>query len=150
MNNQNTCFNCGCKFHPTRSDQLYCGKKCRLDSYKTSRTLILPIKKKWFDMILSGAKTEEYRERKPYWEKRFKNYFSYCYSPLDNDGKEWGWQFGQNRKDVIFKNGYGRNVPEFSAEVSICEKEGNPEWGAQSGETYYVLQIHRVHNRKNC
>ena len=27
--------------------------------------LILPIKKKWFDMILSGEKREEYREIKP-------------------------------------------------------------------------------------
>ena len=28
--------------------------------------LILPIKKKWFGMIASGEKTEEYREIKPY------------------------------------------------------------------------------------
>lgn len=34
--------------------------------------LTLPIKKKWFDMILSGEKKEEYRKIKPYWTKRFK------------------------------------------------------------------------------
>lgn len=28
--------------------------------------LILPIKKKWFDMIASGQKKEEYREVKEY------------------------------------------------------------------------------------
>ena len=28
--------------------------------------LILPIKKKWFDMIVSGEKKEEYREIKHY------------------------------------------------------------------------------------
>lgn len=28
--------------------------------------LILPIKSKWFNMILSGDKQEEYREIKPY------------------------------------------------------------------------------------
>ena len=28
--------------------------------------LTLPIKKKWFDMIVSGEKKEEYREIKPY------------------------------------------------------------------------------------
>ena len=33
--------------------------------------LTLPIKKKWFDMILSGEKKEEYREIKPYWFIRF-------------------------------------------------------------------------------
>ena len=34
------------------------------------KTLTLFLKKKWFDMIASGEKTEEYREIKPYWEKR--------------------------------------------------------------------------------
>ena len=37
--------------------------------------LILPIKKKWFDMILSGEKKEEYREIKEYYETRFRNLF---------------------------------------------------------------------------
>lgn len=32
--------------------------------------LHLPLKKKWFNMIASGIKTEEYREIKPYWIKR--------------------------------------------------------------------------------
>lgn len=31
--------------------------------------LILPIKSKWFNMILSGDKQEEYREIKPYYTK---------------------------------------------------------------------------------
>lgn len=35
--------------------------------------LILPIKKKWFGMIASGEKTEEYREIKPYYDSRFMN-----------------------------------------------------------------------------
>ena len=35
--------------------------------------LILPIKKKWFDMILSGEKKEEYREIKA-------NIYSICSS----------------------------------------------------------------------
>ena len=37
--------------------------------------LTLPIKGKWFDMILSGEKREEYREIKPYWISRFENAF---------------------------------------------------------------------------
>ena len=32
--------------------------------------LILPIKKRWFDMILSGEKKEEYRDITPYYETR--------------------------------------------------------------------------------
>ena len=37
--------------------------------------LTLPIRKKWFDMILSGEKKEEYREIKEYYETRFQNLF---------------------------------------------------------------------------
>ena len=36
--------------------------------------LDLVLKKKWYDMIESGEKTEEYREIKPYWEKRLVDY----------------------------------------------------------------------------
>lgn len=34
--------------------------------------LTLPIKKQWFDKIISGEKKEEYREVKPYYRSRFK------------------------------------------------------------------------------
>lgn len=36
--------------------------------------LILPIKRKWFEMIASGEKKEEYRELKPYYHTRLKKY----------------------------------------------------------------------------
>lgn len=42
--------------------------------------LILPIKKKWFDMILSGEKKEEYREIKPYYESRLPKNFGYFFT----------------------------------------------------------------------
>ena len=35
--------------------------------------LILTLQKKWFGMILSGEKQEEYREIKPYYTSRFCN-----------------------------------------------------------------------------
>lgn len=34
---------------------------------KIDGRLNLTLKKKWFDMIDQGKKTEEYREYKPYW-----------------------------------------------------------------------------------
>lgn len=34
------------------------------------KVLTLTVSKEWFDMILSGEKTEEYREIKPYWVAR--------------------------------------------------------------------------------
>ena len=35
------------------------------------KALHLNLKRKWFDMILSGYKKEEYREIKAYWINRF-------------------------------------------------------------------------------
>lgn len=37
--------------------------------------LVLPIKKKWFDMIISGEKKEEYREMKKYYDQKLYKYF---------------------------------------------------------------------------
>ena len=38
------------------------------------KTLNLVLKHKWYDMIDRGEKPEEYREIKPYWEKRLIDY----------------------------------------------------------------------------
>lgn len=38
-----------------------------------NNTLFLPLKAKWYDMIESGIKTEDYREFKEYWFKRLAN-----------------------------------------------------------------------------
>ena len=57
--------------------------------------LTLPIKKKWFDMILLGEKTEEYREIKPYWTTRFIKVFAFHNGmSTDHSGdhsSEWIW-----------------------------------------------------------
>lgn len=37
------------------------------------KVLTLTVSKEWFDMIVSGEKTEEYREIKPYWASRLVN-----------------------------------------------------------------------------
>jgi hypothetical protein len=38
------------------------------------KILYLSLKKEWFDLIKAGVKREEYREMKPYWEKRLVDY----------------------------------------------------------------------------
>lgn len=150
MRDYKHCFYCGNKYYPTRSDQLFCSKGCRYKYHNGGQPLILPIKGKWFWMILSGIKKEEYRERKEYWEKRFKKYFGWRYEQISDDPDDWGWHFPNNQKEIIFRNGYQKNAPVFTAVVTIIEKEGNPEWGATPGEIYYTLEIHDIFNRKNC
>lgn len=142
----NTCFKCGCKFTPSRSDQLFCSKRCGY-KYHHKNDLTLTLKKQWFDMILSGEKTEEYREMKPYWEKRFNNYFGRYY---DFSKDTPTLIFNAHMKDVVFKNGYQKNAPQFTAECTIREGKGRTEWGATEGEQYYILTIHRIYNVKNC
>lgn len=94
--------------------------------------LILPIKRKWFDMIKSGEKKEEYREIKPYWTKR-----------LQNDGLfECNTKYGFCRP-VIFKNGYRKDSPKIFClcKSEIREGQGKQEWGAEPNKEYYILEI---------
>ena len=91
--------------------------------------LTLPIKKKWFDMIRSGEKKEEYREIKPYYDSRFKN----IYYPL-----------GGKQPDIILRNGYSKNSPSIKCKVVIIKGYGKEEWGAEPNKLYYVLKILKV------
>jgi len=50
--------------------------------------LILPIKKKWLDMIFSGEKGDEYREIKPYWTVRIVRWLGFPVSETET-GKEY-------------------------------------------------------------
>jgi len=93
--------------------------------------LTLQIKKKWFDMIRSGEKTEEYREIKPYYTARFKKIFQ-------------EYPIGKNMATVIFRNGYSAKSPAIKADCMLRMGKGKPEWGAEPGKNYYILKILEV------
>lgn len=106
--------------------------------------LILPIKQKWFNMILSGEKPEEYREIKPYWIRRILNVMGFPEEHWE-DIKECLIKMNTLRDfDVLFRNGYGNCVPEFIAECSISIGRGREEWGAVPGEDYFIFHIHKI------
>jgi hypothetical protein len=85
--------------------------------------LVLTIKKKWFDMILSGEKKEEYREINPYWRKRI------------NPGYEF----------VHFRNGYNKSSPYMSVELkSVLIGLGIIEWGAPERKNVIILKLGKV------
>ena len=115
--------------------------------------MILPIKKKWFDMILSGQKKEEYREIKPYYEVRFQNLFGAII--LETPGSLSGYKLLQGEdvpeeirkesvQNIIFKNGYGKNAPQIKAECSLKIGKGREDWGAEKGKNYFVLNIGKI------
>lgn len=90
--------------------------------------LTLPIKKKWFDMIKSGEKKEEYREIKPYYDSRFSKIFDSMF-----------WEI--NTAKICFRNGYKSNSPKIICECKLSQRKGKPEFGAEPNKVYYVLKI---------
>lgn len=104
--------------------------------------LVLPIKKKWFDMILSGEKKEEYREIKPYYKSRFIKAFN-----MGSDDSIWK-HFSPY--EVLFRNGYSSTSPSFVARVSLKVDAGRTEWGAEPGVKYYCLCIEEIVTTYKC
>lgn len=86
--------------------------------------IILPIKKKWFDLIASGHKKQEYREIKPYYNSRFRKHV-----------------ISQEPFDCILRNGYSCKSPQIKITTKCSVETGNPDWGATPGNLYYVLDI---------
>ncbi len=64
------------------------------------KILHLTLKKEYFDQILAGEKTMEYRDYKPFWEKRL----------MQSDGSFKPYDL------IFFKNGYHKNAPTMLVE----------------------------------
>jgi hypothetical protein len=120
------------------------------------KTLTLPLKKKWFDIIKSGIKKEEYREASAYWTSRllkysigeicvaatksahFMTHFEGFVKSHVNSG-EWVKHFDR----LVFTLGYPKSTDkerrlEFK-NPKIRIGEGRPEWGAKPGKLYFVI-----------
>ncbi|MCP4440100.1 MAG: ASCH domain-containing protein [Aureispira sp.] len=72
-----------------------------MDTRAMIKTLHLTLTKKWFDLILSGKKTIEYRECKPYWKARLE---------------------GKSFDEIVFINGYGKDRPFMRVEFATMFK----------------------------
>lgn len=120
------------------------------------KTLTLPLKKKWFDLIKAGIKKEEYRETSAYWTSRL---LKYCLGEICvaatksahsmthfedfvkshvNSG-EWVKHFDS----LVFTLGYPkagdkeRRLEFKNPKIRIGE--GRPEWGANPRKLYFVI-----------
>lgn len=99
-----------------------------------TRTLRLTVKKKWFDMIKSGEKTEEYREVKRYWTRRL--------SEPPQCPNEWVSPVFYKFSHVLFVNGYGNTRPRVLKECKgITIGRGNPKWGAPIDRDVFIIQL---------
>lgn len=131
-------------------------------------TLKLTIKKEYFDMILSGKKTEEYREIKKHWAVRLITYlreFDYLSfdemltdlkNPLERHHSlydlEKYWQIERSVFDQVeFTNGYRATSPKATFEcIGVIIRTGNPDWGAEPDKNYFVIRLGKEISRTNC
>ena len=91
------------------------------------RILKLTISRQWFDMILYGEKKEEYREIKPYWERRL----YHIYYPQIRQFREYD--------AVEFRNGYSKKSPVMLVDcIEITAGIGNPAWGAPDYPVFII------------
>jgi hypothetical protein len=126
-----------------------------------AKVLHLTLKKKWFDMIASGEKKEEYREIKPFWATRL----LYKIELPRSIGFMWAWKdiqqgdfscskwkdatggapiFNEDFHAVKFVNGgnFHASLPMVMMALQGMEiREGKPEWGAEPGKKYFVIKL---------
>ena len=108
------------------------------------KTLHLTLKKKWFDMILSGEKKEEYREIKEYWCNRFcsKEWYKYEVEILHN-------AIDLFPDEIVFKHGYSKNAPTIRIECKgITIGKGVSEWGG-TVEDVFIIKLGKILETKN-
>jgi hypothetical protein len=101
--------------------------------------LQLTLKKEWFDLIECGEKKEEYREIKPYWNKRLRS------KSMDFSDEPFK-QF-----DIVrFRNGYSSTAPLMDVECrGITERRSRPEWCGGKDDYCYVIKLGRVLSTEN-
>ncbi len=125
-------------------------KHTPVDDLRHTPTLIMPIKKQWFDMILSGRKKEEYREIKQYYRTRLfhaiePKYRQYYIEDFDDFLRHEPEMFYYAYIYVVFRNGYTPKSPSFLAQCWLGIGHGREVWGAGPGKEYYVLHIEKIY-----
>jgi hypothetical protein len=90
------------------------------------KTLHLILTKKWFNMIKSGEKPEEYRIINKYWRRRIGEY---CFP-----SKQKGYD------TVTFHEGYTNITMTFELKI-ITVGPGRTDWGAPKNDDVYILHL---------
>jgi hypothetical protein len=106
------------------------------------KILHLTLKRKWFDMIESGEKPEEYREIKPYWIKRLCDKHDGCIGGDFMDQHNcYAFTF-KNFDMIVARNGYSKTSRVLKRKLLwISIDVGLPAWGAEPGKNYFVIKL---------
>lgn len=112
------------------------------------KILHLTLKKKWFDMIASGEKKEEYREVKPYWINRLTWHEYHGLPTIQTIHALSNHDTMRRDFDAIeFKNGYGKNSPKMLIELEhiYYGYPSNPKWlDGNPDNWYFVLKLGKI------
>ena len=119
---------------------------------KTMRVLDLSLKHRWYDMIASGEKTEEYREIKDFYFKRlnfewrlhledgcYKGCIDFRHHP--EKCAKCG-RFSPYPYDAVrFHRGQGSPVTMLVECLGITIGKGKPEWGAPEDKEVFIIKL---------
>lgn len=110
------------------------------------KTLTLSLKRKWFDLIKSGEKKEEYREIKPRYLEMFCTTLRGFEANRSNNfdvSFHLKWPEEQGFDRLVFTLGYPkaddteRRLEFKNPKIRIGT--GRPEWGAEYGKQYFII-----------
>jgi len=91
--------------------------------------LHLVLKRKWYDMIDSGEKREEYRDETPHWERIY----------------TWWLREGCKPRVVAFQRGYRKPSMWFVVDAtSWSDRSMRPEWGEPDHPHHILFLGERV------
>lgn len=105
---------------------------------KHADTLHLVLKGKWYDMIASGEKTEEYRETKKYWLKRILGVSTPSLPVLTLIARQISKQTKFER--VCFHRGYTNRTMIFNIK-DISVGIGKALWGAPIDKEVIIIKL---------
>ena len=105
---------------------------------KHTDTLHLVLKSKWFNMIESGEKTEEYREMKQYWLKRILGVSTPSLPVLTLIARQICKQSKFER--VCFHHGYTNRTMIFEIK-DISIGIGKAPWGAPVDKKVIIIKL---------
>lgn len=108
--------------------------------------LYLTLTHRWYDMIDSGVKLEEYRELSDYWVGRLRDKSRTCIDKVVDGGRcsYACWGMGSCGfapfKEVCFMRGYSGVRMRFEC-LDVTIGRGRPEWGAPEDRDVFIIKL---------
>ena len=101
------------------------------------KILDLSLTHHWYDEIAAGRKTEEYREYKSYYCRRFLNEVIFGFIPVS-------YKSYRHYDAVRFHRGQGSPVTMLVECKGIKIGYGNPDWGAPKNNQVFIISLGNI------